>query len=92
MVKLCEVVLLLYFAYVQAGTVYSATFEAMDIEMRVMTNVNGAECGSVYNANGSVVCDGGLEKQLLHGTSANPPATNAIPAVQNVVLKYEVPH
>ena len=78
------VALLLCLAHVQGA--YAQTFQAMaDVKIRVMTEATGAECGAVANADGTVTCDGGLERELVNGHVA----TNAIPAVQDVVLKYE---
>ena len=64
---------------------HTSTFLAAGVTMRVTTHVNGSACGATYNPDAAVVCDGGLERALQDGAVA----TNVIPQVQNVVLKYE---
>jgi hypothetical protein len=82
MAKQLAVVLLLCLAYVQAQI--SGTFVDHGTTINIMTSSTGAECGSSHNPEGKVVCDGGLERSLEPGHVA----TNAIPAVENVMLKY----
>merc|ERR1712166_154856 len=82
------VALLLCLAYVQGAydAAQTQTFQAMgDVKIRVMTDALGAGCGPSANPNGISTCVGGLERELVNGHVA----TNAIPAVQDVLLKYE---
>ena len=76
--------LFLCVANVHAGS-FEGTFVQTGTTMRVTTHVNGSACGATYNPDAAVVCDGGLERKLQDGAVA----TNVIPQVQNVVLKYE---
>lgn len=77
-------VLLLCVAYVQAQTQVTGTFQGLGVQVWRTTSTDGSFCGQSHNPVGNTVCTGGLERQMVHGSAA----TNALPQVQDVQLRY----
>ena len=75
---------LLCLAGVRAQT-FTNTFDTEGVTLYRMTHSQGEKCHPDSNTHGNIECDGGLERQFQQGETA----TNAIPQVVNVTLRYE---